>query len=416
CPPARFADFVLRWQHLTPGRRLRGLDGAHEVLQQLRGVAVPVELWERTILPSRVPDCPPRIIDQLPGWLWFGRGDLVGLVEREDLAGFAPAALENGEAPPGTEIVREVLERRGALFVADLAQGTNLPPSVVRVALWSLVRRGLVTNDRFEVARRGEPVAEAAPQAGLRRRSGIRRGIDPEGRWSLIPWPASDVEQDAVSAARRLLDRYGIVARELAKLDPAMPPWRVLYEVLSRMELADEVRRGYFVEGLSGAQFALPEAARMLHDLGGPTTPNTPVALIHTLDPANLYASGRPFDPVADTSRTFLRRPGNWIALQAGVPIFLVEQHGKRLTAMPNATAEALAAAVAELPRRLAGSTGDLRQRITVETWNDSPVTSSPGKILLEAAGFVRDYQAMTWFAAWGSATATPAGDEGAAL
>ena len=63
-------------------------------------------------------------------------------------------------------------------------------------------------------------------------------------------------------------------------------PWRVLYEVLARMELADEVRRGYFVEGLSGAQFALPEAARMLHDLSGPTTPNAPVTLIHTLDPA----------------------------------------------------------------------------------------------------------------------------------
>jgi len=207
-----------------------------------------------------------------------------------------------------------------------------------------------------------------------------------------------------VSAARRLLDRYGIVARELAKLDPAMPSWRVLYEVLSHMELADEVRRGYFVEGLSGAQFALPEAARMLHDLAGPTTPNTPITLLHTLDPANLYASGGPFDPVAETSRTFLRRPGNWIALQAGVPVLLVEQHGKRLTAMPSATPEALAAAVAELPRRLA-SVGDIRQRITVETWNDSPVTTSAGKNLLEAAGFVRDYQAMTWFAAWGSAT-----------
>jgi ATP-dependent helicase Lhr and Lhr-like helicase len=419
CPPARFVDFVLRWQHLTPGRRLRGLDGAEESLQQLRGVTLPADLWERTILPFRVADCPPRVLDSLPGWLWFGRGPgLVGMVEREELAGFTPAVVENVEAPLGTEVVREALERRGALFVADLAQMTSLPPSVVRHALWALVQRGLVTNDRFEVARRGEPVAEPAPQAGLRRRTGTRRGVDPEGRWSLIPWPAADVALDAVAAARRLLDRYGIVARELAKLDPTIPPWRVLYEVLSRMELADEVRRGYFVEGLSGAQFALPDAARMLHDLAGPTTSTTPVTLIHTLDPANLHASGGPFDPVAETNRTFLRRPGNWIALQAGVPVLLVEQHGKRLTAMPNATPETLAAAVAELPRRLPASTGDLRQRITVETWNDGPVTSSAGKSLLEAAGFVRDYQAMTWFAAWGSLTPseTPTGAGGDAV
>jgi ATP-dependent helicase Lhr and Lhr-like helicase len=414
CPPARYVDFVLRWQRLVSGRRVRGLDGAEEVLQQFRGVTVPVDLWERAIVPTRVVDCPPRVLDQLPGWLWYGRGDLVGLAEREELAGLAPPGGDAEEAPPGTDVVRDALERRGALFVADLAQITSLPPSVIRHALWSLVRRGLVTNDHFEVARRGEPV-DAVPEAGLRRRTGVRRGTDPEGRWSLIPWPPSDAASDAVAAARRLLDRYGVVARELAKLDPAMPSWRVLYEVLARMELADEVRRGYFVEGLSGAQFALPEAARMLHDIAGPTASKTPVTLIHSLDPANLYASGGPFDPVAETNRTFLRRPGNWIALQAGVPVLLVEQYGKRLTAMPTATPEALAAAILELPRRLPNSTGDLRQRITVETWNDTPVTTSPGKSLLEAAGFVRDYQAMTWYAAWGS-VATTAGDEQAHL
>jgi ATP-dependent Lhr-like helicase len=391
------------------------------MLHQFRGVALPVELWERTILPSRVADCPPRVIDQLPGWLWFGRGDgAIGLIEREETVGFAAPAAEETESPPGTEVVRDLLAQRGALFVADIAQIANLPPSVVRTALWSLVRRGLVTNDRFEVARRGEPIADLVQEAGLRRRTRVRRSFDPEGRWSLISWPTSDREHDAVAAARRLLDRYGVVARELARLDSAMPSWRVLYEVLSRMEMADEVRRGYFVEGLSGAQFALPDAARMLHDLAGPTTSTTPVTLLHSLDPANLYASGGPFDPVAESARTFLRRSGNWIAIAAGVPVLLVEQHGKRLTTLPGANPNAVAAAVAELPRRLAASTGDLRQRITVETWNDGPVTTSPGKPLLEAAGFVRDYQAMTWFAAWGSMTATgssaPTGDGNATL
>src|SRR5947207_4821986 len=98
-----------------------------------------------------------------------------------------------------------------------------------------------------------------------------------------------------------LLERYGIVARELALLDTTLLPWRVLYEVLSRMELAGEVRRGYFVEGLSGAQFALPEAVTLLQEGGRPSLATAPAILLHSQDPANLYGSGAPFDiPLLD--------------------------------------------------------------------------------------------------------------------
>src|SRR6202007_1084143 len=99
----------------------------------------------------------------------------------------------------------------------------------------------------------------------------------------------------AVFQASLLLQRYGIVSRETALMDPCLPPWRILYEVFSRMELAGEVRRGYFVEGLSGAQFALPEASRQLQDLALPSTATAPAVLLHSQDPANLYGSGAPF-------------------------------------------------------------------------------------------------------------------------
>src|SRR5262249_14308120 len=157
-----------------------------------------------------------------------------------------------------------------------------------------------------------------------------------EGRWSLVPWGLPDAEAHAVHQAGSLLQRYGIVARELAALDPWMPPWRVLYEVLSRMELAGEVRRGYFVEGLSGAQFALPEAARLLQGLSLPATAAAPVLLVHSLDPANLYGSAAPFDiPLLDGgTRPLARRAGNWLVLRAGRPVLIVEQHGRRLTAL----------------------------------------------------------------------------------
>src|SRR6185369_7494209 len=223
------------------------------------------------------------------GWLWVGQGnnsgiDSLAFLARDGLLEFAPPPLtDDAEAPPGIAIIHEALERRGALYIADLAQQANLPPSVIRTALWALARRGLATNDRLAVVRRGEIVDASEHRAATmgQRRSASRLmrpaatrprlGSRPEGRWSLIPWSHPDAETAALAAARRLLDRYGVVARELALLDPALPPWRILYEVLSRMELADEVRRGYFVEGLSGAQFALADAARLLHDLAGPT-------------------------------------------------------------------------------------------------------------------------------------------------
>jgi ATP-dependent Lhr-like helicase len=422
CPAEVFADFVLRWQRVHPSRQARGPTEFEDVLTRLRGVALPLETWERSALPARIKDFQPCSLDEFVdagGWIWVGRGgrigvDAVAFVPREVLDEFAlPRISDDAGGPPGLSAVHDTLQRRGALFVADLATAIDVPPTAIRTALWELARRGLATNDRLDVARRGETVepggaaghsiGERRSAARLMRAARVRPrvGIRPEGRWSLIPWRHHDAELSALAAARRLLDRYGVVSRELASLDDTMPAWRILYEVLSRMEMVDEVRRGYFVEGLSGAQFALPEAARLLHDLAGPTSVDPPVILLNALDPANLYASGGPFEPpIAEMGRVFQRRIGNWIALRAGKPILIVEQSGKRLAPLAGAPADALAQAVALLPRSL-GIAGDLRHRITVEQWAGRPVTSSEGKALLEAAGFVRDYQSMTWFAAW---------------
>jgi ATP-dependent Lhr-like helicase len=202
--------------------------------------------------------------------------------------------------------------------------------------------------------------------------------------------------------AIRLLHRHGIAARELALLDPWMPPWRVLYEVLSRMELAGDVRRGYFAEGLSGAQFALPEACRLLQEQHLPSTATAPVVLLHSLDPANLYGSGAPLDiPLLDGgTRSFVRSRGNWLVLRAGRPVLLIEHQGKKLTALPTASREDVCAAVGCLPTMCDG-TRNVRHKITVEEWNATPVTTSEGRELLEEAGFVRDYQGMTLYAVW---------------
>ncbi len=404
--PPVFAEFTLRWQKLHPAERRGGADGLADVMTRLQGIALPAETWEQTVLPARVPGYQPRWLDD---WcasgqgVWVGTHGDVAFLSRPFLARLAPA--ERQDVPPLTEeqcVVGEALQRHGASFPADLAIETGLAPGRVRAALWEMCRRGLASADQFDVARRGEQ--EDAPEAPTRRRLMRPMTTRPDGRWSLLRWGRPSPEEQALAQCSLLLERYGVVARELALLDPWLMPWRILYEVLSRLEMAGDVRRGYFVEGLSGAQFALPEAMAQLQDMHAPSTAAAEPVLVHSQDPANLYGSGAPFDvPLLDGgTRPFLRRTGNWIVLKAGRPVLLAEQQGRKLTALASASREDVTAAVKALPGMFdQRNSPSLRFKLSVEEWNGQGVTASPGKELLEAAGFVRDLQAMTLYAAW---------------
>ncbi len=419
CPPPQFADFVPRWQGLHPETRRGAAEGLSAALDRLQGVPLPADSWEQVVLPGRVPGYQPRWLDAaISGgeWVWVCQGDsdigpgLLAFWRRENLAQ-VPAPAPSDALDPDAERVAELLHTRGAAFVLDLAQGTGLTPSAVRLALWRLLRRRAVTNDHFDVIRQGQRETQANTAfSGARPllrapRSALRAPRSPEGRWSAIAWGHPEAEAHAVFLASLLLNRYGVVARELALMDPTMLPWRLLYEVLSRMELAGDVRRGYFVEGLSGAQFALPEAVELLQDAALPSTAAAPVLLVPTLDPANLYGSGAPFDIALldGGTRRLLRRPGNYLVLRAGRPLLVIEQQGRRLTALPSASGADVAAAVATLPEVLAADRGlSAKHKLTVAEWNGQSVTATEGRELLEAVGFVRDLQEMTLYATSG--------------
>ncbi|MFO0964925.1 MAG: DEAD/DEAH box helicase [Gemmataceae bacterium] len=452
CSPQQFADFQLRWQGLFPlspvaGERGRGEGGRvsenvaplPSALDKLEGLFLPADLWEDAILTARVPNYLPCLLDdEIAGRrLWTGKGDeplgpgAVAFFTREHLPMQPPPpAAATGTDDPGAGQVLSCLQARGALFVVDLCQQLDLPPSQVRAALWRLVRLGLATNDGMDVLRRGETLDPAEEPPAFRSPARLRaflRGTTrpspgahaarlasllPEGRWSLVPWARPDMETQAVFQAGVLLQRHGIVTRELALLDERMPPWRILYEVFSRMEMAGEARRGFFVDGLSGAQFALPAAADLLQSLLGPTPPAGAPVLLSSLDPANLYSTGLLPVPGRD-DQPFTRRPGNWLILQDGAPVLLIEQQGRKLTTPPGVSEDRLAKAIRLLPAIVNKTRRrDPRYKLSVETWNDEPATTMPARGMLEAAGFVRDYQAMTWYAAWHTADATaPRGD-----
>jgi ATP-dependent Lhr-like helicase len=414
CQPTTFIDYLLRWQRVHPAERRGGADALADALERLHGLPLPFEVWEQIVLPARVLGYQPRWLDE---WIsggtgvWVAQGtDLVAFLGRSMLAQLPAPELADVPALGETaEKLASMLQERGASFLTDLASDTGLSPSEVRSALWELARRSRVSNDQLDVLRRGEQ-AEAHPANNQRAKGVALRAVRrpasqrPEGRWSLLRWGKPAPEEIALAQCSLLLERYGVVARELALMDPWLLPWRVLYEVFSRLELTGEVRRGYFVEGLSGAQFALPEAVTLLQDVQAPSTASAPVILLHSMDPANLYGSGAPFDvPLLDGgTRPFLRRAGNWLVLKAGKPILLAEQQGKKVTALASASRDDITLAVRALPGIFDYQKGSgARHRLTVDEWNGQPVTTSEGRELLESAGFVRDYQGMTLYATW---------------
>src|SRR5262249_10872503 len=162
---------------------------------------------------------------------------------------------------------------------------------------------------RFDVIRQGQPMEITAATAQALRRGSLRRGSTPgEGRWSLLTWGSATAEAQAIFCAGLLLQRHGLVARGLVQMGDRRPPWRGLYDGVGGRVWGGEVGRGFLREGRSGAH-AARRGPPGLRKKPPPATTNAPVVLVHSLDPANLFGSGAPFDiPLPDGgTRPFLR-------------------------------------------------------------------------------------------------------------
>jgi ATP-dependent Lhr-like helicase len=219
------------------------------------------------------------------------------------------------------------------------------------------------------------------------------------GRWSLVHRPSllgkplSDDER-ATRQARQLLARWGVVTKACLEREAASLNWEPIYAVLARLETRGEVRRGYFVEGLPGIQFALPEVVEQLRQVNRPDNPageadpRAPrILVLSAADPAQIYGSDTFGGPLR-----FPRVTTTAVVSHRGEPIAAMEDSGTAVTAV--ADHPALTPAVRALARWwVARTTG----RLHVERWNGEPVATSDGIPYLEAAGFVRDYGGMLW-------------------
>ena len=383
------ASFLPAWQGV--GSEARGLDRLFEVVRQLQGVAVPASVLERDVLPARMRDYSPRLLDELTAAgevVWVGAGPLgrddgkVMLILRGTAPLLRPLPVEGASRPAGAEHdrLREHLERRGASFFRELS-GKDDKASLD--ALWDLVWAGEVTNDSFAALR------AFAGGAGSRSRAAKRTGrprmgsltvLGPpkaQGRWSLVEadLPAGDASatQRQHALATALLDRHGVLTREAVRGEGHPRGFAGVYSVLRAMEESGRCRRGYFVAGLGGAQFALPGAVDRLR-ADRRDSAKGPLVLAAT-DPANVFGLSLPW-PVAGPRRV----AGAYVVLLDGQPCLYVEKGAKGLVALRPLDGTWEEPAVAALGDLV---TSGRARRLNIERYDDGLEPA------LRAAGFV---------------------------
>ncbi len=299
---AGFMRFLCRWQHVAPGTQLHGVDGLFQILRQLQGYEISAAAWESTVLARRIANYDPELLDSLclSGEAMWGRLSPHPALEtegsrrvrptrvaplaiflREDAVRLLPAAPAETPLSHHAKDVLGALETRGASFFNELVRATGRLASEVEDGLWELVAAGRVTADGFENLR-------ALIDPKRRRGEGRGRFARPRhaaGRWALLERGTERVSAEFF--AKQLLDRWGVVFRDLLARETLAPAWRDILIELRRMEARGEIRGGRFVSGFVGEQFARPEALDLLRFIRR-TAASEEVMEIALADPLNL--------------------------------------------------------------------------------------------------------------------------------
>jgi ATP-dependent Lhr-like helicase len=396
--PEAYARFLLDWHGLALPRR--GVDALFRAIEQLEGAPIPAEVLEREILPSRIDQYRAGDLDQLCATgevVWRGVEPLapgagrIAVYLSSSYPLLAPPP-SRAESPMATR-VREILERRGALFFSEIQREVGAFPTDVIAAIWELVWAGEVTNDTLAPLR-SIAVASRTDRKD-RRRPGravpSRRAGPPgsEGRWSLLPRIEGHTETERRAAlARTLLERHGVVTREGVQTEGVAGGFGAVYQVLRTMEDAGRVRRGFFVAGLGAAQFAVPGADDRLRAHRAESDPPRTVVIAAT-DPAQPYGAAIKWPERAGAARP-QRAAGAHVILREGKLIaWMGRTERSVLTFLPEAEPERGHAirAIADALSELVAS--GRRRTLLIATVDSEPTARSPLARALEETGFV---------------------------
>jgi ATP-dependent Lhr-like helicase len=366
--PRDFARFLFDWQQVGAGRQLQGPEALPAVLATLEGFEAPAAQWEAEILPARVRDYTSSWLDDLctagrTTWTRLRPSTSSGrtgggaslrttpvlLLPRRATALWsrvAPSSGEENELSSRAQRLVDYLAAKGASFFDEMRQGTRLLQSELEDALAELVVRGRASCDSFAGLRAlMVPASKRSPQRSRHRQHRPLFGIEDAGRWSLIRQDSTHdpaTQEDIEHVAKTLLRRYGVITWRLLEREAAwLPPWRDLVRVCRRLEARGELRGGRFIAGVTGEQFALPQAVARMREIRRQPPASTLLCLAAT-DPANLLGTVLPGPKLPRTtgSRVLFRDGLPLATLVAGdltalVPMSAAQYHeAKRLLSL----------------------------------------------------------------------------------
>ncbi|MGN6473853.1 MAG: Lhr family helicase, partial [Mycobacteriales bacterium] len=389
-PQSALARFLPAWQGVGASSG-RGTDALLRAVEQLGGVAVPASALESLVLPSRVADYRPELLDELTASgevVWAGQGALPGgdgwlTLALADTAPLLLAAPDEAGLTSEAIQAMDVLRNSGALFFRDIAARLpDIDDRTLTTALWDLVWSGVVTNDTLAPLR--SRLAGPVRTRPIARRSTTRRNaarVSPPttgGRWSVLAPRDADPTPRAHALAEALLDRHGIVTRGAVVAERAGGGFAAAYPVLKAFEETGRCRRGYFVDGLGGAQFAIPAAVDRMRSLS-----TQGAQVLAATDPATAYGAALRW-PDHEGSHRPGRKAGAVVVLVDGELCLYVERGGKSLLSWSDdpsviqPAVDALALAVRD------GILG----KLAVERADGGSVLDSPLAEALQSAGF----------------------------
>ncbi|MER5703088.1 ATP-dependent helicase [Micromonospora sp. NPDC002296] len=415
-PPRALAAFLPRWQQV--GASARGVEALAAAVEQLQGAVVPASALERLVLPGRVADYSPAQLDELCAGgevVWAGAGAISGgdgwvtLAYADSAPLLLPPPDDALTRTPLHDAVLDALADGQALFFRSLSDRVeSTDDTTLTAALWDLVWAGHLTNDTLAPLRaalggggahRSRPTA---PRTRYRRpgRVALPSRTGPPtvaGRWSRLPERDLDPTRRAAALADVLLERHGVVTRGAVVAEQVTGGFAAVYPVLSALEERGAARRGYFVEGLGAAQFAVPgavERIRALADPAGPGRGRGGAALVlAATDPANPYGAALPWpERVVDsgdgaapaTGHRAGRKAGALVVLVGGDLVLYVERGGRTILSFAD-DPDALAAAGKALADAVhSGALGAM----SVERADGEAISASPLRDALTAAGF----------------------------
>jgi ATP-dependent Lhr-like helicase len=382
-----YARLLLTWQNAAKKRR--GLDALLDAIDALQGYPLPASVFEREVLAARIDDYSPSDLDTLSAAgeiVWTGveplgeRDGRIALYLTDRRALLAPVAHGTNGTNGTNDPILDYLATQGASFFAQIYDALGGFPNDLADAIWSLVWKGLVTNDTFHALRAF--IRPKSPRAGGFR-SRRTAPASTQGRWSVVPGSTATPTERANALAHQLLARYGVVVREVAAVESIPGGFSAVYPMLKAMEEAGRIRRGYFVAGLGASQFATAGAIDLLRSFRDETEEPETVMLAST-DPANPYgalvkwpASG----PMRNVGSSVILVDGAlaaWVGRgEKQLLVFLPEDEPQR-SRVARGIAKSLARVVESGARRA----------LLVAAINDEPAAKSALAPFLAEAGF----------------------------